>query len=259
MFLIRPMVLSIDASHDQGKDHLRFLEAVTLPGVSELDEVIAAVTECRRCDRLVEWRERVAVEKRAAYRDWDYWGRPVPGFGDPDARLLIVGLAPAAHGANRTGRMFTGDRSGQWLYRALYRAKFSNQSSYQSRDDGLVLQDAFVTAIVRCAPPENRPSTTERDQCIPFLIEELQQLTQVRVVIALGLFAWEGFLRALALPVGPIRPKPKFGHEALADAGPYQLIGSYHPSQQNTSTKRLTEPMLDRVFKRARHLIEASV
>ena len=226
---------------------------------NSLQDIACRVETCKKCPRLVDWREDVARTKRAAFAKCDYWGKPVSGFGDPRARLLIIGLAPAAHGANRTGRMFTGDRSGQWLYRALYRAKFSNQASYQSRDDGLVLQDAFVTAIVRCAPPRNRPSTAERDQCIPFLIEELQHLTQVRVVIALGLFAWDGFLRALALSVGPIRPKPKFGHEAQADAGPYRLIGSYHPSQQNTSTKRLTEPMLDRVFKRARHLIEGSV
>ena len=226
---------------------------------NSLQEIACRVETCTKCPRLVDWREHVAKIKRAAFANCDYWGKPVSGFGDPRARLLIVGLAPAAHGANRTGRMFTGDRSGQWLYRALYRAKFSNQASYQSRDDGLVLQDAFVTAIVRCAPPRNRPSTAERDQCIPFLIEELQQLTQVRVVIALGLFAWDGFLRALALSVGPIRPKPKFGHEAQAAAGPYRLIGSYHPSQQNTSTKRLTEPMLDRVFKCARHLAETSI
>ena len=226
---------------------------------SELQNIARRIETCRKCPRLVDWREQVAKTKRTAFATCDYWGKPVPGFGDPRARLLIVGLAPAAHGANRTGRMFTGDRSGQWLYRALYRAKFSNQATYQSRDDGLVLQDAFVTAVVRCAPPENRPSTAERDRCLPFLIEEVHQLTQLRVVVALGLFAWNNFLRALALSVGPVRPKPKFGHDVQADAGPYRLVGSYHPSQQNTFTGRLSESMFDRVFQRARQLIEVSV
>ena len=225
---------------------------------SELRHIASRIELCKKCPRLVDWREHVAKTKRAAFASCDYWGKPVPGFGDPRARLLIIGLAPAAHGANRTGRMFTGDRSGQWLYRALYRAQFSNQASYQSRDDGLVLHDAFVTAVVRCAPPKNRPSTTERDQCLPFLIEEVQRLTHIQVVVALGLFAWDSFLRVLALTVGPVRPKPKFGHEVQTDAGPYRLVGSYHPSQQNTSTGRLTEPMLDRVFKRARRLVDAT-
>lgn len=220
----------------------------------------ADLVECRRCPRLVSWREQVATEKRAAFRDWDYWGRPVPGFGDPEARLLIVGLAPAAHGANRTGRMFTGDRSGDWLYRALYRAGFANQPTSTSRGDGLELHDAFVTAVVRCAPPANRPTAEERANCRPWLEAELDLLDHVQVVVPLGGVAFNQMLaifRDQALPVP--KPRPRFGHGVEVDlrpAGPV-VVASYHPSQQNTFTGRLTEPMLDAVFGRAVELLAA--
>ena len=210
------------------------------------------IVSCRRCPRLVEWRERVAVEKRAAFAAEEYWGRPVPGFGDPDAGLLVVGLAPAAHGANRTGRMFTGDRSGEWLYRALFRAGFSNRPESVSRDDGLELHGAYITSPVRCAPPSNRPTTTERDHCRPFLDREVALLTSVRVVIALGGFGFGEAARVLGM-----RPRPTFGHgvEYAAPNGVI-LLGCYHVSQQNTFTGRLTEPMLDDVFARARAIVD---
>jgi uracil-DNA glycosylase family 4 len=209
------------------------------------------ITSCRACPRLVAWREDVAVTKRAAFADEDYWGRPVPGFGDPDAWLLLVGLAPAAHGANRTGRMFTGDRSGDWLYAALHRAGFANQPTSTARDDGLALDGAYVTAAVRCAPPANKPTPAERDACRPFLVEELALLDGVQVIVALGGFGWDAALAA----VGGVRPKPRFGHcaETVLPDGRV-LLGSYHPSQQNTFTGRLTEAMLDDVFRRAREL-----
>lgn len=214
------------------------------------------VTTCRRCPRLVEWRERVAREKRAAYRDEPYWGRPVPGFGDPDARVLVVGLAPAAHGANRTGRMFTGDRSGDWLYAALHRAGFANQPTSEHRDDGLRLSDCFVSAAVRCAPPANKPTPDERDACAPWLEAEMDRMPLVRVLVALGSFAWTQTLRILEGRGTPIpRPRPRFGHgaEVALEGGPV-LLGSYHPSQQNTFTGTLTEEMFDRVWTRARHI-----
>jgi uracil-DNA glycosylase family 4 len=180
----------------------------------------------------------------------------VPGFGDPAARLLIVGLAPAAHGGNRTGRMFTGDRSGDWLYAALHRAGFANQPTATHRDDGLRLTGAYLTAVVRCAPPANRPTTTERDTCLPYLVTELELLDQVTVIVALGAFAWDGALRALAGAGAPRpRPKPRFGHGAEATVGRYALLGTYHPSQQNTFTGKLTREMLDAVFARARELV----
>jgi uracil-DNA glycosylase len=231
--------------------------ALTLRSIQE--EVVA----CRRCPRLVAWREEVAREKRAAYREDHYWGRPVPGFGDPEARLLIVGLAPAAHGANRTGRMFTGDRSGDWLFRALHRAGFANQPTSSHRGDGLELQGAFLTAAVRCAPPANRPTPAERKACRPFLEAELDHfLPRVRCVVALGSFAFDQVLRVLrdrchGVPV----PKPRFGHgaevplSALAGADAPVLLGSYHPSQQNTFTGTLTEAAFDRVWSRARSLV----
>jgi uracil-DNA glycosylase family 4 len=260
------------------------------------------VVSCRRCPRLVEWRERVAVEKRASFRDETYWGRPVPGFGDPEARLRIVGLAPAAHGANRTGRMFTGDRSGDWLFRALHRAGFATQPEATARDDGLELVDAFLTASVRCAPPANKPTAAEREACRPWLEGELDLLPNVRVVVALGGFGFTALLRVLRgrgveVPV----PAPKFGHGAevelpgLGSAGAAAggvgvagaagvaggarvnggarvdggapvdrpdrsvlLLASYHPSQQNTFTGTLTEPMFDAIWTRARQRIETA-
>jgi uracil-DNA glycosylase family 4 len=215
-----------------------------------LEELERRVTSCRRCPRLVEWRERVAREKRAAFRDEEYWGRPIPGFGDPAARVYVLGLAPAAHGGNRTGRIFTGDRSGDWLYASLYRTGFANQPTAVHRDDGLRLEGAWVAAAVRCAPPANKPLPQERDNCLPYAAEELALLPGIRVVVCLGGFAWDAALRLLARGV---RPRPRFGHAAeheLADGR--MLLGCYHPSQQNTFTGRLTEEMIDAVLGRAR-------
>lgn len=209
------------------------------------------LTRCRACARLVEWREQVARVKRAAYAKENYWGRPVPGFGDPKAQVLIVGLAPAAHGANRTGRMFTGDRSGDWLFRALYETGFANQASASARGDGLTLSGIWVTSMVKCAPPDNKPTIEERDACIRWIDDELRLLTEVRVLVALGGFGWDGGLRLLRERGHALPRKPKFGHGAEAAIGPYTLLGSYHPSQQNTFTKRLTRPMLRSVFARA--------
>jgi uracil-DNA glycosylase family 4 len=218
------------------------------------------VTTCRRCPRLVQHCRRVAAVKRRAYRDWEYWGLPVPSFGDPRARLLIVGLAPAAHGANRTGRMFTGDRSGDFLYQALYETGFASQPGSISRDDGLQLRDAYVTAAVRCAPPDNKPSPEEIRNCREYLDRELELLPDLRVVVALGRVAFDAYLSVL-LERGliPRRSAFRFGHGQEHQTGPGQplLIGSYHPSQQNTSTGRLTRDMLHQVFLRARqHLAE---
>ena len=215
------------------------------------------IVGCRACPRLVAWREQVAVDKRAAYRDDDYWGRPVPGFGDPAASIVVVGLAPAAHGANRTGRMFTGDRSGEWLYRALWRAGLADRPDSVSRHDGLVLTDAYITAPVRCAPPANRPTVDERDRCRPFLDRELALLDGARVYVVLGRFGFE----VLAGLMG-VRPRPRFGHgvEVPVEPGPAgarTIVASYHVSQQNTFTGRLTEPMLDAVFTRARELADS--
>jgi uracil-DNA glycosylase len=221
-----------------------------VPGVSRLSDLSAEITACRACDRLVAWREEVAVTKRAAYRDDHYWGRPVPGFGDPKAAVLVLGLAPAAHGANRTGRVFTGDRSGDWLYRAMHRAGFANQPTSVSLDDGLRLVNAYVASAVRCAPPDNKPTTEERDACRPFLEREIALLKRVQVVVCLGSFAFDA-----ACSFYGVRPKPKFGHAVEHDAGPVTLLASFHPSQQNTFTGRLTEPMLDHVFERARALV----
>jgi uracil-DNA glycosylase len=207
------------------------------------------VIACRRCPRLVEWRERVAREKRAAFRDEDYWGRPVPGFGDPRARVYVLGLAPAAHGGNRTGRVFTGDRSGDWLFGSLHRTGFANQPTSVRADDGLRLEDAFVAAAVRCAPPANKPLPAERDNCLPYAAEELE-LIRPAVIVCLGAFAWDAASRLYGL-----RPRPRFGHGAEhAIAGGPVLLGTYHPSQQNTFTGKLTELMLDAVFTRAREL-----
>jgi uracil-DNA glycosylase family 4 len=216
------------------------------------------VTRCRRCPRLVAWREEVARVKRAAFAGQEYWGRPLPGFGDSAARVIVLGLAPAAHGGNRTGRIFTGDRSGDWLFAALHRAGFANQPESVMRGDGLALGDCWVTAAVRCAPPENRPTTEERDTCLPYFARELGLLERARVIVCLGAFAWAAALRALAGAGHPLpRPRPRFGHGAEALVGGYCLLGSFHPSQQNTFTGRLTEPMLDAVFVRARQLAES--
>jgi len=219
-----------------------------------LEALNAELIECRRCPRLVDWREEVATEKRAAFHNWDYWGRPVPGFGDPRARLLLVGLAPAAHGANRTGRMFTGDRSGDWLYRALWKAGYANQASSTDRGDGLELTDCYVTASVRCAPPANRPSSDEKANCSDWLAAELRLLSRVEVIVALGQIGYVELVRQLG-PAVP-RPRPKFAHlaEVVVPAGP-RVIASYHPSQQNTFTGRLTEEMFDAVFLRVNDLL----
>ncbi|MDQ6793785.1 MAG: uracil-DNA glycosylase [Chloroflexota bacterium] len=206
------------------------------------------IVECRRCPRLVAWRELVAREKVARFRDEPYWGRPVPGFGDPDARILIIGLAPSAHGGNRTGRVFTGDASGDFLWKALYDVDLCNRPSGRRADDGLALTDAYIAAAVRCAPPLNKPTIEERDNCAPFLARELAILDRVRVVVPLGQFGWDAALRTLAAPA---RPRPRFGHGAEAHIGPYRLVASYHPSQQNTFTGRLTAPMLAQVMTRA--------
>lgn len=217
------------------------------------------VHRCRRCPRLAEWRERAAADPPRRFEDEDYWARPVSGFGDPGAALAIVGLAPAAHGANRTGRMFTGDRSGDWLYAALHRAGYASQAECTEVGDGLRLSGAWVTAVVRCAPPANRPSPAERDRCLPYLVRELAMLERCRTIVALGGFAWDGALRALAgLGQEVPRPKPRFSHGAEARLGEWVLIGCYHPSQQNTFTGRLTEPMLDQVLSRARRCARSS-
>ena len=207
------------------------------------------VHECRACDRLVEWRERVATDKRAAYRNDEYWGRGVSGFGDPTARLLVLGLAPAAHGANRTGRVFTGDRSADWLYRAMHKAGFANQPTSIDRNDGLKLNGAWVTVAVKCAPPGNAPLPEERLACRPFLERELALLPALRVVVCLGSFAYQAAAEHFGL-----RPRPKFGHGVEASVGGLTLLCSFHPSQQNTFTGKLTEPMIDAVFSRAREL-----
>jgi uracil-DNA glycosylase family 4 len=220
--------------------------------LSSVPELNARIISCRRCPRLVAWRRQVAQEKRAAFQSEEYWGRPVPGFGDPEGRVLVCGLAPAAHGGNRTGRVFTGDRSGDWLFGALHRAGFANQPTSTHRGDGLQLTDCYIAAVVRCAPPANRPTPVERDACLPYLVEEFQLLAGVRVIVCLGAFAWDGVLQALRARGWSAPRKPRFGHGVEAAIGPYTLLGCYHPSQQNTFTGRLTRPMLDAVFARAR-------
>jgi uracil-DNA glycosylase family 4 len=213
------------------------------------DEIVA----CRKCPRLVHWREEVATVKRTAFRDQDYWGRPVPGFGDPNAELVVVGLAPAAHGGTRTGRVFTGDSSGDWLFRALHRAGYANQPNSDHRDDGLRLTGAYVTAVVRCAPPGNKPATEERDNCIPYLERELDLLRHARVIVPLGGFAYQAVSR-----IARLSPRPRFGHGVetrLPDGR--TILCSYHPSQQNTFTGKLTEAMLDDLFGRA-HALSAA-
>jgi uracil-DNA glycosylase family 4 len=221
------------------------------PG-TELAALEREVIGCRRCPRLVEWRERVARERRAAYADEEYWGRPVPGFGDPEARVYVLGLAPAAHGGNRTGRVFTGDRSGDWLFASMHRTGFASQPRSERLGDGLRLRGAFVGAAVRCAPPANRPLPSERDNCLPYAREELRLLPELRVVLCLGQFAWDAAARLLG-----VRPKPRFGHgaEHEPEGGP-TMLASFHPSQQNTFTGKLTEPMMDAVFLRAHELAD---
>jgi uracil-DNA glycosylase len=224
----------------------------SIPDAMNLQQLNAEIVACRRCPRLVEWRERVAREKRAAFADQEYWGRPVPGFGDPQARILVVGLAPAAHGGNRTGRIFTGDRSGDFLFEALYRCGLASQPTSISRDDGLRLRDLYVAAVNRCSPPGNRPTPAERDSCLPYLATEIDLLARLRVVVALGAFAWDGALTALAANGHQTpRPRPGFGHGTETAIGPYRVLGSYHPSQQNTFTGKLTGQMLVGVFRRA--------
>lgn len=228
--------------------------------VDALERLSSQVTRCRRCPRLVAWREKVARERRAAFADWTYWGRPVPGFGDPEPWLLIVGLAPAAHGANRTGRMFTGDRSGDFLYAGLHRAGLANQPESSSRDDGLELRGVYITASVRCAPPANRPTPAERANCRAYLEEELDLLSSVRVVLTLGSYAYDHVLRLLDDRGADVpSPRPRFGHGREVDLGIHvpPVISSYHPSQQNTFTGKLTPEMLDSVLARARALAQA--
>ena len=225
-----------------------------------LDALNASIIACTRCPRLTAYRAEVAHTKRRAYADQEYWGKPVPGFGDPQARLLLVGLAPGAHGANRTGRMFTGDRSGDFLYAALYRAGFASQPESVHRGDGLTLRDAYITAAARCAPPKNRPTAAELANCLPYLQAELRLLPEVRVILALGGIAFDYTLRALRNLGGTLpRPKPGFAHGAEIPLGDYVLMGCYHPSQQNTFTGRLTPSMMDAILQRASSLLQTPI
>ena len=219
------------------------------PDLATLARIVA---ECRLCPRLVAWREESAAHPPARFAGEAYWARPVPGWGDPAARVLLVGLAPAAHGGNRTGRIFTGDRSGDFLFPALFRAGFANRPTSVRPGDGLALRDLYVGAVNRCAPPANRPTPDERDTCLPYLARELALLHEVRAVVALGAFAWDGFLRAAADLGHVVRPSPPFAHGTEVTIGPYALLGSFHVSQQNTFTGRLTHGMLDEVLARAR-------
>lgn len=223
-----------------------------------LDLLNDRITRCTRCPRLVAHREAIARSKRRQFHDWTYWGRPVPGFGDPDARLFVVGLAPAAHGGNRTGRVFTGDRSGDWLYEALHRFGFANQPHSTHRDDGLRLTDCYVAAVVRCAPPDNKPRPEEFAACRPYILEELRQLRKLRVAVALGKIAFDQYLNACRELGHPVpSPAPRFAHGAqYRFSWGVTLIGSYHPSQQNTFTRKLTRPMFHAVFKRASALLK---
>jgi uracil-DNA glycosylase len=225
------------------------------PPLAELAELEREIVACRRCPRLVEWREEVARVKRAAFADQAYWGRPIPGFGDPTARVYVLGLAPAAHGANRTGRIFTGDRSGDFLFAAMHRTGFANQPHAVSADDGLALRDAWIAATVRCAPPANKPTPRERDNCLPYAARELDLMPHVRVVLCLGAFAWDAALR---LRGDVPRPRPRFGHLAELPGERFALLGCFHPSQQNTFTGRLTPAMLDAALLRARDIADGS-
>ena len=213
------------------------------------------ITGCRACPRLVAWREEVARTRRAAFAHEEYWGRPVPGFGDPEAAVVVLGLAPAAHGGNRTGRVFTGDRSGDWLFAALHEVGMANQASSRSRDDGLELRDCWVAAAVRCAPPANRPTPAERDTCMPYAVRELALLTRAGAIVCLGGFAWDAALRILRSAGAELpRPRPRFGHGAEARVGDIVLLGCFHPSQQNTFTGKLVPGMMEDVLRRARDL-----
>ena len=217
-----------------------------------LGDLTAVMVECRACPRLVAWRELVARQKVARFRDESYWARPVPGFGDPTARILVVGLAPAAHGGNRTGRVFTGDASGDFLFAAMHATGLANQAVARRADDGLALSDAYIAAPVRCAPPANKPTPDERATCQPYLVRELELLRHVRVIVPLGSIAWESTFRTVAALTGrDARPRPPFGHGAIATIAGYTVVGSYHPSQQNTFTGKLTQPMLRAVFETA--------
>jgi uracil-DNA glycosylase len=224
-----------------------------------LEQTAAENVRCRRCPRLVQWREEVARVKRASFAGETYWGRPVPGFGDPDARILLLGLAPAAHGANRTGRIFTGDRSGDFLFASLHRTGFANQPTSVSADDGLALTDMWIAAAVRCAPPANKPTPGERDNCLGWTVREVHDLRKLQLIICLGSFAWDAALRLrAALDHAPPKPRPRFGHDVLALADqPLPLLGCFHPSQQNTFTGKLTPAMMDAVFAHARSLVKS--
>ena len=228
--------------------------------LNALEQLKREVVACTRCPRLVEHRQWVARTKRRMFREWEYWGRPLPGFGDPDARVLLVGLAPAAHGGNRTGRMFTGDRSGDWLYGTLYKFGFANQPTSQHRDDGLALEDVYITAATRCAPPANKPLREELHACRSYLLQELRLLKRLRVVVALGKIAFDAYLDALRDLPGddmPPSPRPSFGHGAAYTLpNGLVLVASYHPSQQNTQTGRLTRPMFEDIFDKVRRLLE---
>ena len=232
-------------------------ESATLGVMDSLSSLAGEIADCRQCERLVHWREKISVEKRAAFVDDEYWGRGVPGFGDPLAKVMIIGLAPAAHGANRTGRVFTGDRSGDFLFGSLHRTGFANQSLARHVNDGLELFDAYVTAAVRCAPPANKPTPVERDTCRPFIERELALLTETKVFVALGQFGYQ-----VACSIFGVRPRPRFGHgvvvplEEQGQEANRHIICSFHPSQQNTFTGRLTEEMLDQVFVKARELAD---
>ncbi|MFN8619730.1 MAG: uracil-DNA glycosylase [Chloroflexota bacterium] len=222
-----------------------------------LGDLVGDIVTCRACPRLVAWREQVARERVARFRHDTYWGRPVPGFGDPDARVLVVGLAPAAHGGNRTGRVFTGDGpgvSGELLFPALHATGFASRERSVSAGDGLRLHDAWIAAVNRCAPPANKPTPGERDRCLPFLVRELALLERVRVVVCLGAWGWDGALRALAAAGHRVSPTPRFGHGVEAAVGPYRLLGCYHPSQQNTFTGRVDREMVEAVLRRAAEL-----
>ena len=227
-------------------------DATTAATGAALEMLADEIRACRACPRLVAWREEAAAHPPARFRGERYWARPLPGFGDPAARIVLVGLAPAAHGGNRTGRMFTGDRSGDFLFAALHRAGLANQPTSTRRGDGLELRGVYVTAAVRCAPPANAPTPAERDRCAPFLKRELDLLVDARVIVALGAFGWAGALRLVEALHGSLpRPLPRFAHAAEAAIGPYSLLGTFQPSQQNTFTGRLTAPILDNVLSRA--------